>query len=114
MLVTAPPPGRRNKPRNDILQIVPQELAEQLTLYESQAYCKITPRECASWIKSSNNDNVHTQNLHSFIAIHDKIATWVKSTILNKEGLGKRADTVDHWIKVAEVSTLSISLDACF
>jgi hypothetical protein len=36
--------------------------------------------------------------------MHEKLGAWVKMSILNTDVLGKRADVVDYWIKVAEVS----------
>lgn len=52
--------------------------------------------------------NEKMANLNTFCGTHEKLASWVKFSILNNEGLGKRADTVDLWIKVAEVSILPL------
>ena len=49
-------------------------------------------------------------NLIMYCGTHDKLGAWVKMSILNQEVLGKRADTVDFWIKVAEVSTCGQAL----
>ena len=70
-------------------------------LYEHRLYTKIRPRECLTWAKSQTGEGV--ANLSAFVATHDKIAAWVKNSVLANEGLGKRADAVDYWIKVAEV-----------
>ena len=35
-------------------------------------------------------------------AVHDKLGAWVKMSILNGQVTGKRARTVDFWIKVTE------------
>jgi son of sevenless len=43
-------------------------------------------------------------NLATFIALHDKVASWVKQSILWEEDVRSRADLVEFWIKVAEVS----------
>lgn len=56
------------------------------------------------WGKLKQADKL-SGNLSAFCATHDKLASWVKMSILNNEFLGKRADTVDFWIKVAEVSS---------
>jgi predicted amino acid dehydrogenase len=42
-------------------------------------------------------------NLQKAFATFDRLAAWVKASILNTEGLGRRADMVDFWIKVTEV-----------
>lgn len=44
-------------------------------------------------------------NLLAFCALHDKVAAWVKQSVLWTENVGDRADLLDHWIKVAEVSS---------
>lgn len=97
-------PSKRRKPsrkQNDLLKQEPSELAQQLTLLEHRLYVKISPRECLRWTKLQTGDAV--ANLSALCAIHDKIAAWVKMSVLLHEGLGKRADTVDFWIRVAEV-----------
>ncbi|KAI5120791.1 hypothetical protein M0805_002418 [Coniferiporia weirii] len=99
-----PTPPKRRKPnrllKNDLLRIDPVDLASQLTLYEHRLYAKIRPRECLRWAKTQAGENV--ANLAAFCATHDRVAAWVKAGVLANEGLGKRADTVDFWIKVAE------------
>jgi len=61
---------------------------------------KIRPQECLNWGKTQSGKTV--ANLILFCATHDKLGEWVKMSILNTEVLGKRADVVDYWIKVAE------------
>ncbi|TFK41935.1 ras guanine nucleotide exchange factor domain-containing protein [Crucibulum laeve] len=92
---------RKSKPhKNDLLKIDPADIAEQLTVYEYQLYCKITPQEC--FMKKDGKQGKESVNLNSFSRTLDKVASWVTTTILNNEALAKRAGTVDHWIKVAE------------
>jgi son of sevenless len=43
------------------------------------------------------------KNMHAFCATHDKLADWVRCSILEVDILGKRANIVDFWIRVAEV-----------
>jgi son of sevenless len=68
---------------------------------EYRLYNKISPQECIKYAKTQVGKPVC--NLMNFCATHDKLAAWVTSTVLSNEALGKRADTVDFWIKVAEV-----------
>jgi son of sevenless-like protein len=68
---------------------------------EHALYEKITPQECIKYARTQSGKAV--AGLTGFCATHDKLVAWVQSTILNNEQLGKRADTVDFWIKVAEV-----------
>lgn len=82
----------------------PLFFAEHLCMYEQRQYSKIRPQECMSWVKSQTG--VAVKNLVAFRTFHDKLGGWVKLSILNVEGLGKRAETIDFWIKVAEVSSI--------
>ncbi|KZW00497.1 ras GEF [Exidia glandulosa HHB12029] len=102
----------------DILKIEPSLLAQQLTLLEARLYSRVRPSECLAYARVGNISNGvmtlkggdkvgpmpvgSTQNLISFCATNDKLASWVKMSVLERDGLGKRADTIDHWLKVAE------------
>lgn len=97
-------PRRRRKSRphkGDLLRLDPADIAEQLALIEFKLYAKITPQECIRYAKTQTGKSV--VNLTTFCATHDTVAAWVQSTILSNDALGRRADTVDFWIKVAEV-----------
>ncbi|KAJ7116791.1 ras guanine nucleotide exchange factor domain-containing protein [Mycena crocata] len=99
---TVPPRKRRKSknPKNDLLRLDPADIAEQLALLEFKLYVKLTPQECISYAKTQTGKQV--EHLVTFCSTHDKLAAWVKTSILTNEALGKRADTVDFWIKVAE------------
>jgi len=71
-----------------------------LALFEYRLYIKVRPKDCIIWSKTQAGEAV--ASLIEFCATHDRIAGWVKSSILQNEGLGKRADTIDFWIRVAE------------
>lgn len=86
--------------KNELLKYHPDEIGEQLCLHEQQLYMKIRPQECLNWGKTQSGKSV--ANLILFCATHEKLGAWVKMSILNTEVLGKRADVVDYWIKVAE------------
>ena len=87
--------------KNELLKVDPADLAGQLMLYEYQLYAKVQPRECHTWAKRQSGDGL--ENLLAFSASHDSIAAWVKGSVLVNDGIGKRSDTIDFWIKVAEV-----------
>jgi son of sevenless len=120
-------------PPTELLKHEPVDIAEQLCLMEFALYRKITVQECLAWaradsatyaVSSGNKRNALSpsssspgsskmgagtdprrpvQNLFAFCATHDKLVNWVKTTILMTGVLGRRADTIDFWIKVAEV-----------
>jgi son of sevenless len=107
-------PARRHTKRikNDLLKIDHGDLARQLTLYEAGLYIKVRPHECLTW--GSNQKGETVRNLRAFVATSDKLASWVKMSVLNNDALGKRADTIELWIKVAEVSDNTFSPEAGF
>lgn len=82
----------------------PVDIVEQLTLLEFGLYVKITPQECLAYAKTQSGTTV--ANLVEFCGIYDKLVSWVKSSVLHNDTLSKRADMVDFWIKVADVSDL--------
>lgn len=104
--LTPKKPLKTKEHKNDVLRVDAAYLADQLTLYEYYLYCKITPRECLAYVNTQSGPEV--QELVNFCSTYDKLGGWVKMTILNQESsIAKRANTIDHWIKVAEVSIVS-------
>jgi son of sevenless-like protein len=96
-------PKKPRKFRNnklDLLKLDPKIIADQLTVYEFCLYSKITPQQCLSYVKTRTGNDV--AKLRDFCSTHDKLGAWVKMSILNGQAAGKRAHTVDFWIKVAE------------
>lgn len=107
-LISVSPRRRRSKSiRNDLLKMEPNNIAEQLSLLEYKLYDKISPQECITHTKEPLGKSV--ANIIAFCSTHDKLAAWVKMSILNNEALGRRAETIEFWIRVAEVSTLNTS-----
>ncbi|KAG8788344.1 hypothetical protein FRC15_004927 [Serendipita sp. 397] len=94
---------RRNKqraPKGEFLKWDSLEVANHLTIMETRAYKKIRPHECLNWTRATKGPAV--ANLTNFIETSDRVAAWVKLSVLTCEMLGKRADTIDQWIKIAE------------
>ena len=78
------------------------QVAEHLCMQEQRLYCRIRPQQCINWLYSTSGSEV--RHLAAFNAFQEKLGSWVKMTILNFEALIKRAEMMDFWIKVAEVS----------
>lgn len=109
---------RSRPPRSDFLKWDSADVASHLTLSEARAYVQIRPSECLAWTRSggrvkageasaaggSGADREEVKNLMAFVARSDRLAMWVKNTVLCCESLGRRADMIDFWIKIAEVS----------
>jgi son of sevenless-like protein len=83
-----------------LVRMDPGIIAQHLATLEHRLFLKVKAQECLNWAKVQNGRTV--ANLQAFTMTHERIANWVKSSVLNENGLGKRADTVDFWIKVAE------------
>ena len=90
---------RRKQPKFPVTELAKmdtQDVAQQLTLIEHRLYAKVRAQECWEWGRSGGQ-------LHDFMSTHDKLASWVKMSILNLHHVVKRAEMVDFWITCAEV-----------
>ncbi|KAI0348122.1 ras GEF [Trametopsis cervina] len=96
-----PPKKKRTKElKSELCKMDPTTIAEHLCLYEHTFYAKIRPQEWLDWVKVRSGEPV--ANLLAFCGLHDKVAAWVKQSVLWSDQLNTRADTLDFWIKVAE------------
>jgi len=78
----------------------PSDMAQHLCLHEWRLYRHIMGQECFAWTKHREGPPV--KNMAAFTATYDRLADWVKLSILEVDGLGKRANIVDFWVRVAE------------
>jgi len=76
-----------------------QDIAQQLALIEHRLYARIRVQECWEWGRTGSL-------LHDFMSTHDKLASWVKMSILNLPHATKRGEMIDFWITCAEVCHL--------
>ncbi|KAI0081157.1 ras GEF [Panus rudis PR-1116 ss-1] len=74
-------------------------LAEHLCLYDYKLYCKVRPQDCLDYVKRRRHNS---SNLNVWCSSHDKVVSWVQSSILAMDTAAKRSETVNFWIKVAE------------
>ena len=98
-LTPAQTPKRRRQPRfpaTELAKMDAQEIAQQLALIEHRLYAKIRVQECWEWGRMGGM-------LHDFLSTHDRLAPWVKTSVLNPPHVAKRAEVVDFWITCAEV-----------
>jgi len=92
-------PKRRRQPQFPVTELVKmdtQEIAQQLALIEHRLYARIRAQDCWEWGRTGGF-------LHDFMSTHEKLASWVKMSILNLQHVAKRAEMVDFWIICAEV-----------
>jgi len=101
-LTPAQTPKRRKAPKFPVTELVKmdtQDVAQQLALIEHRLYAKIRVHECWEWGRTGTL-------LHDFLSTHDKLASWVKMSILNVPHVTKRGEMIDFWIICAEVRYL--------
>ena len=104
-------PRKSKSHKNELLRLEPADVAEQLCLMAYKPYSKIGPQECLNWARAQAGAAV--TNLFDFSTTQERLTAWVKMCILDTKPLGRRSDTVDFWIKVAEVClTLALTASA--
>jgi hypothetical protein len=79
------------------------ELARQLTLMESSLYCAITPED----LLESGKRKV--ASLKAMSTLSNRITGWVADSILNEHDPKRRTALLKFFIKLSDVSFLSIS-----
>ncbi|KAM0745920.1 hypothetical protein T439DRAFT_360874 [Meredithblackwellia eburnea MCA 4105] len=83
------------------LDIDPLEIARQLTLKDCALFSQITVQECLgkAWPKQFGSD---APNISMMIDLSNAITRWVTEMILSESDLKKRANTIKHYITIAE------------
>ncbi|ELU41161.1 RasGEF domain-containing protein [Rhizoctonia solani AG-1 IA] len=90
--------------------IDPTALAHHLTLLESGLYMRIKRKQVLEWHKTSSStedSNATVNDLRNFCVTSDRLAGWVKWSVLSLGTSVRRAEAVGTWIRVAEVCTLA-------
>ncbi|KAH9814855.1 ras guanine nucleotide exchange factor domain-containing protein [Melampsora americana] len=99
-----PPPTivPRNTRKIKFLDIDPLELARQLSLVESKLFCQIQVNECLgkAWPKEFAKEG--TPHITAMIDMSNALTRWVAETILSQPEQKKRANTIKHFILIAE------------
>ncbi|KZP28969.1 ras GEF [Athelia psychrophila] len=86
--------------KGDMLQLLPEAMAQHLCLYEHKLYCKIKLQECLSWATTQTGQSV--ANLVTFCDTHAKLTKWVQCSIVETDSTSRRTAAVDFWIAVAQ------------
>ncbi|KAJ7688223.1 ras guanine nucleotide exchange factor domain-containing protein [Mycena olivaceomarginata] len=98
--VVTPPLVLQSSKELKPLDIDPVELARQLTIMESQLYCRIRPLE---WLQQAHGKATENgPRITYFIQNINKIQFWVAGCILSEENLPQRAKAVEHAINMAD------------
>ncbi|PCH34105.1 ras GEF [Wolfiporia cocos MD-104 SS10] len=90
---------KRKGSKTDFARMDPMAIARHLCLYQHRLYGKLRPQDCLNWKSSTSHC---CTSLAAFCATRDKLAGWVKASILSTEVFSKRADMLAFWIKTAE------------
>jgi hypothetical protein len=80
------------------------ELARQITVMETNLFCRIRPNEMIGQEfkkRSGKNTAIHVK---AMIQRSTQITNWVCDTILKENDTRKRVQMLKYWIKVGDVS----------
>ncbi|KAH7338886.1 ras guanine nucleotide exchange factor domain-containing protein [Rhizoctonia solani] len=96
--------GHSSKLPSAVHELDPTALAHHLTLLESGLYMRIQRKQALEWHKASASsaEDATTNDLRVFCTTSDRLAGWVKWSILSLGSSVKRAEAVGTWIRVAE------------
>ncbi|KZT72955.1 ras GEF [Daedalea quercina L-15889] len=104
---TPPTPGaarrkvnKRKASKNDVVRLEPMAIARQLCLHEHRLYAKLELRECMHWMTPSAADGI--PNLTALCMARARLTGWVRTSLLGVDGLSRRAEMLEFWIRVAE------------
>ncbi|XP_068221225.1 ras-specific guanine nucleotide-releasing factor RalGPS1-like isoform X1 [Palaemon carinicauda] len=86
----------------DLLRVVPEDLATQITRMDFPVFKAITPEELTScgWTKKDKLKSA--PNIVEFTRRFNHISFWVVREILNAGGAKQRAEMMGHFVKVAK------------
>ncbi|CAE6527741.1 unnamed protein product [Rhizoctonia solani] len=92
--------GNDSKLPSLVNDLDPTALAHHLTLLESGLYMRIKRKQALEWHKASSGLAEETTNdLRAFCATSDRLAGWVKWSVLSLGSSVKRAEAVGTWIR---------------
>ncbi|XP_069194858.1 ras-specific guanine nucleotide-releasing factor RalGPS1 isoform X5 [Procambarus clarkii] len=91
-----------NPPVLDLLRVVPEDLATQITRMDVPVFKSITPEELTScgWTKKDKLKSA--PNVVEFTRRFNHVSFWVVREVLNAGGIKHRAEMMGHFIKVAK------------
>ncbi|XP_042230683.1 ras-specific guanine nucleotide-releasing factor RalGPS2-like [Homarus americanus] len=91
-----------NPPVLDLLRVVPEDLATQITRMDFPVFKSITPEELTScgWTKKDKLKSA--PNVVEFTRRFNHVSFWVVREILNAGGVKHRAEMMGHFVKVAK------------
>ncbi|KAJ1302701.1 hypothetical protein OPQ81_003016 [Rhizoctonia solani] len=96
--------GHSSKLPSLVNDLDPTALAHHLTLLESGLYMRIKRKQVLEWHKASLSltEDTTPNELRTFCATSDRLAGWVKWSVLSMGSAVKRAEALGTWIRVAE------------
>ncbi|TFY55626.1 hypothetical protein EVJ58_g8131 [Rhodofomes roseus] len=91
---------KRKASKNDFGRLEPMAVAKQLCVHEHRLYAKLEARECLHWMNPGEADGI--PNLTAFCMARARLTGWVRASLLGVDGLSRRAEMLEFWIRVAE------------
>ena len=88
-----------------IQELSPEDISQQLCVYNSELFKKINPIEFLNqiWRKPTDEQDFLTPSLDFFIKRFDKESYWAATEIVGVKDLKKRALVLNKFIRVAKV-----------
>uniref|UniRef100_A0AC34RAX2 Ras-GEF domain-containing protein n=1 Tax=Panagrolaimus sp. JU765 TaxID=591449 RepID=A0AC34RAX2_9BILA len=98
----------------DILKVKPNDFASQLTLRDLPVFQRITAEELMSGAWTDKSRNELASNIVEFTYRFNMICLWCQRTILSAEKASKRAEYIEHFLKIAKALILLNNIHGCF
>ncbi|XP_077535823.1 ras-specific guanine nucleotide-releasing factor RalGPS1-like isoform X2 [Haemaphysalis longicornis] len=86
----------------DVLKVDTDELANQLTLLDLQAFLKIRPQELAGCGWNRREKLQLAPNVVALTSRFNHVSLWVVRSVLCEQSVGRRAELLGHFVRLAQ------------
>lgn len=86
----------------DVLKVDTDELANQLTLLDLQAFLKICPQELAGCGWNRREKLQLAPNVVALTSRFNHVSLWVVQSVLCEQSVGRRAELLGHFVRLAQ------------
>uniref|UniRef100_A0A915Q7B8 Ras-GEF domain-containing protein n=1 Tax=Setaria digitata TaxID=48799 RepID=A0A915Q7B8_9BILA len=86
----------------DLLKVRPENIASQITLIDVPLFKAVTSQELLTGGWTKRNKHVDASNIVAFTDRFNSVCLWCQQEILSHEKVTKRAEVLEHFIKIAK------------